>query len=182
MSTALLVVPFGIVLLITLFGFRLKLWASSDPPGSYIKPGIFYCVEDLAAVDFGHGKEFRQAMRARYVCSPLPFPFPSFYYYRFIHNWIFRWIVSKPFRSLMFTLTLYWGLQSLLYFGITAAVTWASPFDFAFGWVLGQFFVWAAVATVGSEVLRKWGLRKERTWWESTGRELAGRGDGGMAA
>lgn len=83
----------------------------------------------------------------------------------------------------MFTLTLYWGLQSLLYFGITAAVTWASPFDFAFGWVLGQFFVWAAVATVGSEMLRKWGLRKERTWWESTGRELAStRGDTSMAA
>ena len=53
----------------------------------------------------------------------------------------------------------------LLYIGITAAVTWAAPFNFAFGWVLGQFFIWAAVSAIGSWVLTKWDLAMEGQWW-----------------
>jgi hypothetical protein len=53
----------------------------------------------------------------------------------------------------------------LLYVGITAAVTWAAPFGFAFGWVLGQFFIWAAISVVGSWLLTRQGLAMERQWW-----------------
>lgn len=70
MSTAMLVGPVGVVLLISLFRLRLRgHWCSSDPPGSRMKPAIFYCVEDIAAVDFMNGREFRTAMAARYATS-----------------------------------------------------------------------------------------------------------------
>lgn len=55
----------------------------------------------------------------------------------------------------------------LLFVGITAAVTWASRLGFAFGWVLGQFFLWAGVSSLGSWALARWGLAKEKQWWNN---------------
>jgi len=141
MSTAMLVGPLGIIYLISLLAFQLPgVWCSSDGPGTPMKPAAFYTVEDIVAVDFMHGRDYRIA----------------------IHE---RWHASPPFRKMMSYLTLYWGLSMLLYVGITAAVTWAAPFDFAFGWVLGQFFIWAAVSALGSWMLTKWCLAAERHWW-----------------
>lgn len=64
-------------------------------------------------------------------------------------------------------LTIYWSIACFVYVGITAAVTWAAPYDFAFGYVLGQFFIWAAVAAVGSKLLTRWGLKRELEWWRN---------------
>ena len=55
----------------------------------------------------------------------------------------------------------------LSFVGITAAVTWACRLEFAFGWVLGQFFLWAGVASLGSWAIARWGLEKEKRWWNS---------------
>lgn len=55
--------------------------------------------------------------------------------------------------------------MTVVYFGITAAVTWTTPLDFAFAWVLGQLFLWAAVGAAGNWVISRWGLARERKWW-----------------
>lgn len=65
MSTAMLVCPVGIVFLLSLLSFRLPVWCSSDPPGTPTKPAVFYTIEDVAAVDFKHGRDFRAAIHAR---------------------------------------------------------------------------------------------------------------------
>ena len=76
MSTAMLVGPLGIVYLFSLLSFRLPgVWCSSDAPGTPMKPAVFYTVEDIAAVDFMHGRDYRTAIHERRVTS-------SFVHYR----------------------------------------------------------------------------------------------------
>ena len=65
MSTAMLILPFGVVLAFTLTRVRLPVWCSSDPPHTPLKPGVFYCLEDLGAVDFREGRAWRQACHDR---------------------------------------------------------------------------------------------------------------------
>jgi hypothetical protein len=57
----------GIFFLVSLFKPRLNFWVSSDPPGTPLKPGVFYLFEDIGAVDFRHGKAFRRQLHARSV-------------------------------------------------------------------------------------------------------------------
>lgn len=92
----------------------------------------------------------------------------------------------------MYQLTIYWTIAAIVYVAITSAVTWGAPYvsylfshvyrrrrvstltrshlfsslHFAFGWVLGQFFLWALVAGVGCYLLTRTGLKRERIWWE----------------
>ncbi|KAL0949301.1 hypothetical protein HGRIS_009378 [Hohenbuehelia grisea] len=142
MSTVMLVGPIGLVFFFSLLALKLPCRISSEPIGSIMKPAAFYTVEDVAAVDFKHGREFRAAMHKRYHASP-------------------------PFRRLMLHQTIYWTFCAVVYCGITAAVTWTSPLNFAFGWVLGQFFLWMGASAVGCVILTKRGLRQERRWWEA---------------
>jgi len=72
--------------------------------------------------------------------------------------------MSPPFRTLTRTLTWYWVLMTLVYTGVSAAVTWAAPLDFAFAWVLGQLFLWAIVAGLGCWWIVRRGLRAEEKW------------------
>jgi len=148
MSTMMLVGPVGVVFIFSLlashYRWRLPVRCSSEPRGSCMKPAVFYCIEDVAAVDFKHGRKFRKRMHDRYNASP-------------------------PFRALMTQLTVYWVFCGTVYCGITAAVTWGSPLNFAFGWVLGQFFIWAFVAAVGCYFLARRGLRRERAYWSKRG-------------
>jgi hypothetical protein len=56
--------------LISLLAFRLPgVWCSSDRPGTHMKPAAFYIVEDIAAVDFMHGRDYRTAIHERYATS-----------------------------------------------------------------------------------------------------------------
>jgi len=141
MATAILVGPLAPIFLLSLYPFKLLVWCSSDPPLTPIKPAVFYIVEDVGAVDFKHGRKWRAAL----------------------HD---RWHASPPFQTLMRRLTFYWALAVVLYMGLTAAVTWGAPLHFAFGWVLGQFFLWAALAALGCWWLTRRGLREESRWWE----------------
>ncbi|KAF9474021.1 hypothetical protein BDN70DRAFT_345318 [Pholiota conissans] len=140
MSTVMLVGPVALVFLVSLFRPTLPFRCSSDPPGERMKPAVFYLIEDVAAVDFQHGREFRQAL----------------------HD---RWHASVPFQNLVTQLTLYWTLSAAIYCGATAAVSWSTSLNFAFAWTLGQLFVWARLSALGSHILTKRGLKKEREWW-----------------
>jgi hypothetical protein len=79
-----------------------------------------------------------------------------------------RYAVSPPFRSLMRILTYYWILATIIYFGATAAVTWASwTLDFSFAFVLGQLFIWLGLASLGCWFIVRWGLEREKVWWDN---------------
>lgn len=67
MSTVMLVGPVGLVFFISLFRPKLPFRCSSDPPGGSMKPAVFYVIEDVAAVDFQHGRDFRRALHNRQV-------------------------------------------------------------------------------------------------------------------
>jgi len=147
MSTTMLVGPVGIVFLYSLFSPVLPCRCSSDPKGMRMKPAVFYTIEDVAAVDFKNGRAFREALHTRYHASPL-------------------------FRTLLQKLTVYWVFASILYCGLTAAVTWGAPLQFSFGWVLGQFFLWAGAGAAGCVFLAKRGMRQEKEWWEGGPRKM----------
>lgn len=67
-------------------------------------------------------------------------------------------------------LTYYWIIATVVYFGVTAAVTWASwTLDFSFAFVLGQLFIWLALASLGCWLIARWGLEREKAWWDKTG-------------
>ncbi|KAF8158455.1 hypothetical protein B0H34DRAFT_708927 [Crassisporium funariophilum] len=140
MSTVMLVGPMGLVFFISLFRPKLPLRCSSDRRGEPMKPAVFYVIEDVASVDFKHGRDFRRAF----------------------HD---RWNSSPPFQRLMYHLTIYWTVSSIIYCGVTAAISWGTPLRFAFGWVLGQLFVWAGVSALGCRLIAKKGLSDEHDWW-----------------
>ncbi|TFK37733.1 hypothetical protein BDQ12DRAFT_723815 [Crucibulum laeve] len=146
MSTMMLVGPVGFVFFLSLLRPKTPVRISSEPIGSRMKPAVFYAIEDVAAVDFKHGRAYRRAMHDRRVTSSL-------------------YHASPPFRQLMQQLTVYWTVAAVVYCGITAAVTWGSPLQFAFGWVLGQFFLWIGVSAAGCVWIVKRGMRREREWW-----------------
>jgi len=107
-----------------------------------MKPAAFYTIEDVAAVDFKERRAYRQAF----------------------HN---RWNMSPPFKQLIKTLTIFFALSTAVYVGITAAVVFSAPVQFAFGWVLGQLFMWAAWTAFICWVITRYGLIKERAWWNA---------------
>lgn len=142
MSTPMLVGPVGILFLISLFKVRLPCWVSSDPAGTIMKPAVFYMLEDVGAVDFRHGKDWRMSVNRRYDASP-------------------------PWRDLMWYLTAYWAVGTAVYFGAVSAINWTIPFNITFGLVLGFFFIWLSVWSISSLLIVRWGLRREQAWWKN---------------
>jgi len=142
MAFPMLVLPFGLVLLLTLVwpGGRAPFRLSSDAKGEVIKPGMFYIIEDIAAVDFREGRAYRRAIHVRYAASPL-------------------------FRRLMLHLTWYWIIATTLHAGGTAAVAWTTSINFSFAFVLGFLFIWAAVAALGCWWMVHKELKNELVWW-----------------
>jgi hypothetical protein len=67
MSTVMLICPIGLVFFISLFSPKWHVWCSSDPPGTPMKPAVFYTIEDIASVDFMHGREYRKTLHERWV-------------------------------------------------------------------------------------------------------------------
>ena len=67
MFTAILIAELGANMLPTLFKFKTPIWMSSDPPGTQIKPAVFYYVEDICAVDARKGRLFRREWNNRYA-------------------------------------------------------------------------------------------------------------------
>jgi len=148
MTTGILIGSMGVNMIPTLFSFKTLTWASSDPPGTRIKPGVFYTVEDVCAVDCGKGREFRREWNARYDASPI-------------------------FRRLMYQLTVFWIVGSLVYVGITAAVTFTAPLDVAYVVTLSMLYVWGAVWWLITWEWCRFTLKREREWFaEHGGKEL----------
>lgn len=81
---------------------------SSVERGEYAPPALFTIIEDIVAVDGGGGREYRAALKARYEAS-------------------------EKFRELIWRLTLFWGIGSILTAGVTIAVVWTVPEYVAYG-------------------------------------------------
>ncbi|KAM0748945.1 hypothetical protein T439DRAFT_327449 [Meredithblackwellia eburnea MCA 4105] len=139
-SSAMFVSPIMIIFLLSLKPWKFSFPISSDVAGTPTKPAVFYLLEDVVAVDFAHGREWRRQMYARYEASPL-------------------------FRRLMRHLTIYWSIMCLIFVGATSAVTWSLELDISFGLVLGDFFLWLIVSAIGCYYITVWGLRKEWRLW-----------------
>lgn len=119
-STAILVAPVGLVFLLSLRSWRLPFRLSSDPARTPSKPAVFYVLEDVVAVDFKHGKKWRVTLRRRCV-KFLPLGSGE-------ADARSRYEASPMFRSLIKILMLYWAFEAAFFIGITAAVTWTTPF------------------------------------------------------
>ena len=65
MSTMMLVGPVVVVFLVSLFAPKLPFLVSSDPKGETMKPAAYYTLEDVGAVDFEGGREWRKNVQAR---------------------------------------------------------------------------------------------------------------------
>lgn len=65
--------------------------------------------------------------------------------------------------------TMFFTFAVAIYAGLTAAVTFSTPVSFAFGWVLGQLFLWAAFVALVSWFITRIGLRREKAWWDAKG-------------
>jgi len=141
MFPALLIGELGLNMVPTLFNFKTVTWISSDPPGTRIKPAVFYYTEDICAVDAGKGRQFRREWNARYNASP-------------------------PFRALMYQLTVFWSAGCFLFVGLTAAVTFTTSLDFAFAYVLVQIFVWGGLWFFLTWMYAKYSLDREYAWWK----------------
>jgi hypothetical protein len=63
--------------------------------------------------------------------------------------------------------TMFFTFAVAVYAGVTAAVTFAASVHFAFGWVLGQLFLWAAWVAFISWVITRAGLQREAAWWDA---------------
>ncbi|BGP20150.1 hypothetical protein JCM10213v2_008285 [Rhodosporidiobolus nylandii] len=142
-SFAMLIAPVGIIFALSLKSWHnLPFWCSSDPPRTSTKPACYYFVEDIGAVDFGHGREWRKRCQARYAASP-------------------------PFRALMWSQTLFWTVASVIFVGLTAVVDWVSSLNVAFGVVISLIFMWAIVFGIISYIMVHFALKKELAWWRA---------------
>ncbi|KAF9255177.1 hypothetical protein L218DRAFT_1081975 [Marasmius fiardii PR-910] len=158
MAFPLLALPAGVLLLLTVIPYRFTI-----PPPKWIsrsydsktseewstpkarrkwKPGVYYIISDLAAVDFNYGRAYREQLLLRYDSSPL---FQKHLHYQ----------------------TVYWVIAPIVLTGVIAGVTWGTSFNVAFGLVLGIFFAWIIVGGVGSYFLAQWWLRREWEAWET---------------
>ncbi|BGP27748.1 hypothetical protein Rt10032_c13g5094 [Rhodotorula toruloides] len=136
-----LVGPIMIVFALTLKSWRsLQWWMSSDPPRTPTKPAVYYILEDVGAVDFGHGREWRKRCQARYAASP-------------------------PFRNTMWWQTLFWTFGMAVFIGATAAVDWTTDLQIGFGLCISLLFIWALPWSLLSYTLIHRSLAAEKKWW-----------------
>ncbi|GAA5936489.1 hypothetical protein JCM3775_000834 [Rhodotorula graminis] len=141
-SLAMLVIPVMILFTVSLKVWRVPFWLSSDPPCTPSKPAVYYALEDCGSVDFRHGREWRKRCQARYAASP-------------------------PFRAMMWNQTLLWAVGMAIFVGVTAAVDWTADLEFAFGFVLGLFFIWALCWGALSYLHVHVSLQRELEWWRA---------------
>lgn len=117
MAPSILVGNVSVQLFLSLFGLRLPIWISSTPPGQKIRPGGYYIMEDVVAVDGGGRSAFRKALIVRYENSPI-------------------------FRRLVLEMTVYWAIAGLIFVGVSAAITFTTPLYIAFGVTLAWTPIW----------------------------------------
>jgi len=122
-STAMLIAPIGVVFFLTLKSWHnLPFWMSSDPPRTRSKPACYYFIEDVGAVDFEHGREWRKRVQARWVLLLLLDSIR-----KRLKSSFHSWAASPPFRKMCWEQTLYWAISAMIYTGVIAAVNWTTP-------------------------------------------------------
>ena len=90
------------------FGFRLPFRLSSTPKGEPFRPGIYFIVEDIVAVDGNAGQPYRAALDERYR-------------------------VSKIFRQMLVKLSFFWSVSALVVAAACTAVIYTTEDAVAFG-------------------------------------------------
>ncbi|KAJ9664749.1 hypothetical protein H2198_000095 [Neophaeococcomyces mojaviensis] len=118
----------GLLMVVTtVYPFKIPIGINSQARGSRLRPFIYYAAEDFIAVDGLQDREFRIRYNERYE-------------------------TNKAFRRMFYYLTLWWLLGVCVYVGAVSAVIWTCEFHIAFGLSLGVLFsyiaVWAAVSYV----------------------------------
>lgn len=113
---------------------------SSVPKGAQLRPGIYYFIEDVCAVDGSGGTEFRTALDKRYASSHI-------------------------FRSMLRRLDIFWAVGGEATAVVCTILIFTIPADAAYvvGWSVP--FVWAGVWSVATFWYVKRELKKERKEW-----------------
>ncbi|KAJ9636003.1 hypothetical protein H2204_005500 [Knufia peltigerae] len=142
-SPAFLMTFLGCLMLITtIYPFKLPIGINSQPRGTGLRPFIYYAAEDFIAVDGLQDREFRVRYNDRYESN-------------------------KAFRKLFVYLTLFWMLGICIYIGCLSAIIWTLPFHIAFGLSLGVLFAWIAVWAVATFVWVKYEIEREHKAYEA---------------
>lgn len=126
-----------------LLGIPAPFRISSMPKNSQLRPGIYWVIEDVIAVDGSGGVEFRERLNARYEAS-------------------------HDFRQMLHRLTLFWGIGAEGAAVVCTILIFTIQKDAAYcvGWALP--FIWAGVWTAITFPWVKSSLRKEeRNWLEA---------------
>lgn len=132
----------GIMMVITtVYPFKIPIGINSQPRGSMLRPFIYYAAEDFMAVDGLQDREFRTRYNDRYESNPM-------------------------FRRFFFNLTLWWTLGVCVYIGCVSAVIWTMEFHYAFGLSLGLLFSYIACWAVVTFVWVKIEMKREHEAYE----------------
>ncbi|THZ04714.1 hypothetical protein D6C93_02317 [Aureobasidium pullulans] len=152
MPCASLMFAFGSELIIQdgmrLLGIPSPFRISSMPAGSQLRPGIYWIIEDIVAVDGGGNIEFRERLNTRYEAS-------------------------HYFRQMLHRLTLFWGIGGELAAAVVTALIFTLQKDAAYvvGWTVP--FIWAGIWTLCTFWYVKRSLRfEEENWAETHGKPV----------
>jgi hypothetical protein len=108
MIPSILVGNVSIQFLFSLIRPRVPISLSSLPPGHKLRPGGYYIMEDVVAVDGGGRSAYRNALNVRYESSEI-------------------------FQRLVYEMIAYWAIGGLIFVSVNAAFTFTTSFNFAFG-------------------------------------------------
>lgn len=123
-----------------LLGIPAPFRISSMPAKSQLRPGIYWVIEDVVAVDGSGGVEFRERLNARYEAS-------------------------HDFRQMLHRLTLFWGIGAETAAVVVTILVFTLQRDAAYcvGWAVP--FIWAGVWTLITFRWVKRSMKLEETRW-----------------
>jgi hypothetical protein len=104
-------------------------------------------MEDVVAVDGGGRSAFRRDLNVRYESSPI-------------------------FQRLVYEMTAYWATGGLIFVGVSAAFTFATSLNFAFGATLIWVPVWALLWFIPARFWIRYRLKKEKDSFRITNNSL----------
>jgi len=115
---------------------------SSVPKGEPFRPGVYYVIEDLTAVDGGGGVEFREEL-------------------------LERWNASLPFQSLVYNIGWILGTSGFFMVLVELALMMTTPIDIFFGlsWII--LWAWAGLGAYYCIKYTKSRLEAEKLWWDN---------------
>ncbi|GIJ92118.1 hypothetical protein Asppvi_011094 [Aspergillus pseudoviridinutans] len=127
----------GVLMLITLIPIKIPIGINSHARGTRLRPFIYYAAEDFIAVDGLQDREFRIRYNARYD-------------------------LSKAFRRMFLSLTVWWICGVCVYLGCLSAIIWTLEFHYAFGLSLGVLFAYIIIWAAGSYLWLRIEMDRER--------------------